>query len=341
MKPHCERMLVGDLEIDGRGGALICSEPSAQRTLLCASCWSCRVREWISAPSSPPFPCFLFLPFHPWDYIHSTEEKAREVDKAITTSLKTSVLAPEPIFYTKGWWGDVHLNSDNSTARLEVEADASDLKVLGPRMEPQMQKAWLLHSCPLPPHHISSNPESPTSPPTFLTPTPYFRCVSTRVNRWPLLCEDKTGLSDAAGSQVRWCPVCLWHDPVHWRSQEEQLTPPTRLALLLHMLLFRWCRCSRERTLVANVPYKWEGVAAFNRMEWTAYLWGEQQGLSRCCYQSIPASYICIESIQEVPEAGCNGLDFSIASLENGKIRKQNHQRGGCLGTTSSHESTI
>lgn len=177
MKPHCERMLVGDPETDGWGGALICSEPSAQCTLLCASCWSCCVREWISAPSSPPFPCFLFLPFHPWDYIHSTEEKAREVDKAITTSLKTSVLDPEPIFYTKGWWGDVHLNSDNSTASLEVQAEASDLKVLGRRMEPQMQKAWLLHSCPLPPHQISSNPESPTSLPTFLTPMPYFCCA--------------------------------------------------------------------------------------------------------------------------------------------------------------------
>lgn len=91
---------------------------------------------------------------------------------------------------------------------------------------------------------------------------------------------------------------------------------------------------------MANVPYKWEGVAAFNRMEWTAYLWGEQQGLSICCYQSTPTSYICIESIQEVPEACCKGLDFSIASLENG-IRKQNHQRGGCLETTFNHESTI
>lgn len=78
-----------------------------------------------------------------------------------------------------------------------------------------------------------------------------------------------------------------------------------------------------------------------NEKELDRFPLGRATGLSICCYQSIPTSYICIESIQEVPEACCKVLDFSIASLENGKIRKQNHQRGGCLGTTSSHESTI
>lgn len=91
---------------------------------------------------------------------------------------------------------------------------------------------------------------------------------------------------------VRSLSSCLRNPAALRNVTEEQLTPPTRLALLLHMLLFRRCRCSRERTLVANVPYKWEGVAAFNRMEWTAYLWGEQQGLSSYCYQSIPTSHL-------------------------------------------------
>lgn len=114
--------------------------------LPCASGLILSFKKWVSAHSSPLFPCFLFLSFYSWDYTHRKGEETREVDKGATcTSLMTSVLSPEPTFYTKGWWGDMHLNFNNSVARWEMEANASNLKDFRGRVELQTQKAWLLY----------------------------------------------------------------------------------------------------------------------------------------------------------------------------------------------------
>lgn len=155
--------------------------------------------------------------------------------------------------------------------------------------------------------------------------------LSSRVNRRLLsrsCVKEEIGLSDAAGWQARWCPECPWHDPAHWMTLGNQLTPPARLAPLPHMLFFHWCRYGWEMTLVTHMSYKWEQVASFNRVEWNAYLWWEQQGLSVATIPSLDWTFVLNRSRKFLKLMLQRFRFFSISSSENSKMLfKKNKQK--------------